>query len=224
MRRSKARGGGGVSARRMRESSFLEQNSGRRGDNRGPWGREWLHFLAKLRTLEGFHPERGAWHGSGEAPGKTLLDLLARGGWLSDGTASAAWERCNSSTWVPPSPPSCSGEGGVNESRRYTQSPPPPPPGESWLDRQRSPGQVGEGGWQEADLLDKKRCPHSPSGCNGSGGKLCLHRAKVHNILGLSIQPRGKMTGSGGGQRPQPPGGWGRSSSSRQLLWHTSLA
>ena len=46
----------------------------------GPWGREWLQFLIKLRALNGFHPDRGAWHGSGEALGKTLVRLLEKGG------------------------------------------------------------------------------------------------------------------------------------------------
>ena len=42
----------------------------------GPWVREWVLFLAKLRALKGFHPHKGAWHGSGEALGNTLLSLL----------------------------------------------------------------------------------------------------------------------------------------------------
>ena len=41
-------------------------------------GRESLQFLVKLRALKGFHPERAAWHGSGEALGKTLVSLLER--------------------------------------------------------------------------------------------------------------------------------------------------
>ena len=45
-----------------------------------PWGREWLQFLAKPRALSGFHPDTGAWHGSGEALGKTLVRLLEQGG------------------------------------------------------------------------------------------------------------------------------------------------
>ena len=42
----------------------------------GPWVREWLQFRVKLRALKGFHPDRGARHGSGEALGKTLVRLL----------------------------------------------------------------------------------------------------------------------------------------------------
>ena len=44
----------------------------------GPWGRGWLQFLIKLRVLNGFHPDRGSWHGSGEALGKTLVRLLEK--------------------------------------------------------------------------------------------------------------------------------------------------
>ena len=36
--------------------------------------------MVKLRALKGFHPDRGAWHGSGEALDKTLVSLLERGG------------------------------------------------------------------------------------------------------------------------------------------------
>ena len=61
----------------------------------GPWGREWLQFLVKVRALKGFHPDRGAWHGSGEALGKTLVSLLEQGGGgakrRSDGTRSGDW-------------------------------------------------------------------------------------------------------------------------------------
>ena len=46
----------------------------------GPWGREWLQFLVRLRALKGFHPDKGAWHGSGEALVKTLVRLLEHGG------------------------------------------------------------------------------------------------------------------------------------------------
>ena len=46
----------------------------------GPWGKEWLQFLVKLRALKGFRLDRGAWHGSGEALDKTLVDLLEGGG------------------------------------------------------------------------------------------------------------------------------------------------
>ena len=62
----------------------------RRGVQRqevGPWVREWLQFLAKLRALKGFHPDRGAWHGSREALGKTLVSLLERG----EGKKTVRW-------------------------------------------------------------------------------------------------------------------------------------
>ena len=38
----------------------------------GPWGREWLQSLIKLRALQGFHPDRGARVGGGigEDPGQ----------------------------------------------------------------------------------------------------------------------------------------------------------
>ena len=69
-----------------RGSSFLGQSQdggGGGGQNQelGPWGREWLQFLVKHRALKGFHLDRGAWHESGEALGKTLVSLLERGGW-----------------------------------------------------------------------------------------------------------------------------------------------
>ena len=53
----------------------------------GPWVREWLQFLAKLRALKGFHPDRGAWHESREALGKTLVSLLERG----EGKKTVRW-------------------------------------------------------------------------------------------------------------------------------------
>ena len=62
----------------------------RRGVQRqevGPWVREWLQFLAKLRALKGFHPDRGAWHESREALGKTLVSLLERG----EGKKTVRW-------------------------------------------------------------------------------------------------------------------------------------
>ena len=62
----------------------------RRGVQRqevGPWVREWLQFLAKLRALKGFHPDRGAWHESREALGKTLVRLLERG----EGKKTVRW-------------------------------------------------------------------------------------------------------------------------------------
>ena len=62
----------------------------RRGIQRqevGPWVREWLQFLAKLRALKGFHPDRGAWHESREALGKTLVSLLERG----EGKKTVMW-------------------------------------------------------------------------------------------------------------------------------------
>ena len=62
----------------------------RRGVQRqevGPWVREWLQLLAKLRALKGFHPDRGAWHESREALGKTLVGLLERG----EGKKTVRW-------------------------------------------------------------------------------------------------------------------------------------
>ena len=53
----------------------------------GPWVRAWLQFLAKLRALKGFHPDRGAWHESREALGKTLVSLLERG----EGKKTVRW-------------------------------------------------------------------------------------------------------------------------------------
>ena len=49
--------------------------------------REWLQFLAKLRALKGFHPDRGAWHESREALGKTLVSLPERG----EGKKTVRW-------------------------------------------------------------------------------------------------------------------------------------
>ena len=45
----------------------------------GPWVRAWVLFLGKLRALKGFHPHMGAWHGSGEALGTTLVSRLEKG-------------------------------------------------------------------------------------------------------------------------------------------------
>ena len=97
-----------------RASSFWGQSpeGGGQQQELGPWGREWLQFLVKLRALKGFHPDRGAWHGSGEALGKTLVRLLKQGGGgkrRPGGTLSGDWGRHNSSTWVPWCKQSCSG-------------------------------------------------------------------------------------------------------------------
>ena len=55
----------------------------RRGEQNqdvGPWCKEWLAFLGNLRALRGFRPHKGAWHGSGDALGKSLVELLEREG------------------------------------------------------------------------------------------------------------------------------------------------
>ena len=55
------------------------QKGGGRQQELGLWRREWLQFLVKLRALKGFHPDRGVWHGSGEALDKTVVRLLEQG-------------------------------------------------------------------------------------------------------------------------------------------------
>ena len=79
MRRSEAGGTVGQSDDRIR---FFGSKSRRGEQNQdvGPWCKEWLAFLGKLRALRGFHPHKGAWHGLGDALGKSLVELLERGG------------------------------------------------------------------------------------------------------------------------------------------------
>ena len=79
MRRSEAGGTVGQSDDGVR---FFGSKSRRGEQNQdvGPWCKEWLVFLGKLRALKGFHPHKGAWHGSGDALGKSLVELLERGG------------------------------------------------------------------------------------------------------------------------------------------------
>ena len=79
MRRSEAGGTVGQSDNGIR---FFGSKSRRGEQNQdvGPWCKEWLAFLGKLRALRGFHPHKGAWHGSGDALGKSLVELLERGG------------------------------------------------------------------------------------------------------------------------------------------------
>ena len=79
MRRSEASGTVGQSDYGIR---FFGSKSRRGEQNQdvGPWCKEWLAFLGKLRALRGFHPHKGAWHGSGDALGKSLVELLERGG------------------------------------------------------------------------------------------------------------------------------------------------
>ena len=86
LRGSEAGGGVGQEDEGLR---FFGTKS-RRGVQRqevGPWVRAWLQFLAKLRALRGFHPDRGAWHESREALGKTLVSLLERG----EGKKTVRW-------------------------------------------------------------------------------------------------------------------------------------
>ena len=96
------------------------------------WDRqEWLQFLVKLGALKGFHPDRGAWHGSGEALGKTPVSLLEKvggGGGVRrrfDGTRLGGWGWRSSSTG------GAHGGGGGNSAgprTPTTPAPPPPPP------------------------------------------------------------------------------------------------
>ena len=86
LRGSEAGGGVGQEDEGLR---FFGTKS-RRGVQRqevGPWVRAWLQFLAKLKALKGFHPDRGAWHESREALGKTLVSLLERG----EGKKTVRW-------------------------------------------------------------------------------------------------------------------------------------
>ena len=85
-------------------------------------------FLVKLRALKGFHPDRGAWHESGEALGRTLVNLLKQGwGRRFDGTRSGDLGRHSSSTWGPQCQRSCSGGGGVENptGRAHAHGSPP---------------------------------------------------------------------------------------------------
>ena len=78
MRRSEAGGTVGQSDDGVR---FFGSKSRRGEQNQdvGPWGKESLAFLGKMRALRGFHPHKGAWHGLGDALGTSLVGLLERG-------------------------------------------------------------------------------------------------------------------------------------------------
>ena len=122
----------------------------RRGVQRqevGPWVRAWLQFLAKLRALKGFHPDRGAWHESREALGKTLVSLLERG----EGKKTVRWHsfrRMGAAQLRKMGAPLTTimlwgGGGSQRKSRRCI---PRPLPGGSLPAREKSHGLCGGGG------------------------------------------------------------------------------
>ena len=78
MRRSEA--GGTVGSDDGVRFFGSKSRRGEQNQDVGPWCKEWLAFLGKLRALRGFHPHKGAWHGSGDALGKSLVELLERRG------------------------------------------------------------------------------------------------------------------------------------------------
>ena len=162
-----------------------------------PWGCEWLLFLVKLRALKGFHLDRGAWHGSGEALGKTLVSLLERGGGgrrLSGGMRSGGLGRPSSNTWVPPCRPSCSWGGGVEDPGGREDVHGAPPQMEvrqlrrnhvasvGWIKRKNPGVQSPQGGHPRSTALlgqdrghvrPERRCTTSwGTGCNSPGCRL----------------------------------------------------
>ena len=122
----------------------------RRGVQRqevGPWVRAWLQFLAKLRALKGFHPDRGAWHESREALGKTLVSLPETG----EGKKTVRWHsfrRMGAAQLRKMGAPLTTimlwgGGGSQRKSRRCI---PRPLPGGSLPAREKSHGLCGGGG------------------------------------------------------------------------------
>ena len=132
----------------------------RRGAQRqevGPWVREWLQFLAKLRALKGFHPDRGAWHESREALGKALVSLLERG----EGKKTVRWHsfrRMGAAQLRKMGAPLTTimlwgWWKSAKVAQMYTEA---PPPGGSLPAREKSHGPcVGGGGGGRARLLHK---------------------------------------------------------------------
>ena len=158
----------------------------RRGVQRqevGPWVREWLQFLAKLRALKGFHPDRGAWHESREALGKTLVSLLERG----EGKKTVRWHsfrRMGAAQLRKMGAPLTTimlwGGVEVSESRADVYRGPPQvevcPLGKNPM------AHVGGGGQSQATA--QSRAPHSLSGRHGYAGKSPSRPGKLPDLLG----------------------------------------
>ena len=161
----------------------------RRGIQRqevGPWVREWLQFLAKLRALKGFHPDRGAWHESREALGKTLVSLLERG----EGKKTVRWHsfrRMGAAQFRKMGAPITTimlwGRGGSQ--RKSRRCIPRPPPGGSWPARGKSHGPCGGGGGGgQSRATAQSRVPHSLSGRRGYAEKSPSRPGKLPDLLG----------------------------------------
>ena len=164
----------------------------------------------QIRALNGFHPDRGAWHGSDEALGKTLVRLLEKGGgkktirWHAFRRLGAAQLKHMGAPmptillwggWKTP---------GV--ARMYTEAPP------SWkfVRTGETPWPVWGGGQMEKRPgIWSRRAALSPSGPPGSEPRSPMCRAKVHDILGAGMRQPGLATGSGAGQHPPLPEGGG---------------
>ena len=148
----------------------------------GPWVREWLQFLAKLRALKGFHPDRGAWHESREALGKTLVSLLERG----EGKKTVRWHsfrRMGAAQLRKMGAPLTTIMlwGGGGSQRKSCRCIPRPPPGGSLPAREKSHGPCGGGGGHSQA---QSRAPHSLSGRHGYVGKSPLRPGKLPDLLG----------------------------------------
>ena len=207
MRRSEAGGTVGQSGDGVR---FFGSKSRRGEQNQdvGPWCKEWLAFLGKLRALRGFHPHKGAWHGSGDALGKSLVGLLERGGrgrglrWHSFRRLGAAQLRKSGAPmqtmllwggWKSP---------GV--AKLYTDAPP-------WWKFERT---AGAGGVRtgERPCTRSARDRHWRSGHPGCGRKLRLPKAKVHDLLGVGARggegarKRGRIASPAGRQGAEASG------------------
>ena len=182
LRGSEAGGGVGQEDEGLR---FFGTKS-RRGIQRqevGPWVRAWLQFLAKLRAPKGFHPDRGAWHESTEALGKTLVSLLKRG----EGKKTVRWHsfrRMGAAQLRKMGAPLTTmmlwgGWKSAKVAQMYTEAPP------RWKFARsgKMPWPVWGGGGQSRATA-RSRALRSPSGRHGYAGRSPSRPAKLPDLLG----------------------------------------
>ena len=175
----------------------------------GPWGREWLRFLVKNRALKGFHPDKGAWHGSGEALGKTLVSLLERGGgkktirWHAFRRLGAAQLKHMGAPM--PTIMLWGGWKTPGVAKMYTEAPP------RWkfvrLGEILWPAWVAQARGTQG--TGSRKAPPSPSGPPRSGQRSHTPTAKVDDILGEGMRQPRVQTGKGAVPPPPLPEGRG---------------
>ena len=152
----------------------------------GPWVQEWLQFLAKLRALKGFHPDRGAWHESREALGKTLVSLLERG----EGKKTVRWHgfrRMGAAQLRKRGAPLTRimlwGGVEVSESRADVYRGPPQVE-DCPLGKNPTAHVAGGGGGGQSQATAQSRAPHSLSGRHGYAGKSPSRPGRLPDLLG----------------------------------------